>query len=386
MVIRPLSFTQISLYRTCPLQYKLQYIDGLKPKDKWYFSFGTTLHNCVEYFFKANTGVPPTLDELRRYYEQKWLSAGYESPEEEARYKEYGREILNQFWEIHRADFRRPVAMEKGFNLDIDGIKLRGFIDRVDKLDSGGLAIVDYKSNQELFTNEYLENDLQLTIYQLAAQQLWGLPVEQLTLYHLRSNTPCSCPPRDAARLEEARQIVLTTAADIAAERFPATENQYCPCDFAAHCPYYRHLYETPAAPAATQEQLPGLAAAEAVERYAELQGQIKELQLELEEAKQQIIEFCRAEGLNRVFGSSYEATYRLMERTGFREEDIRAVLEPAGLWERVAGLDPARLKDLLGDTTLAEELKKELEALRRVTAAFPQLFLKKRAGAEEES
>ncbi len=385
MVIRPLSYTQISLYRTCPLQYKLQYIDGLKTGEKWYFSFGTTLHNCVEYFFKANTGAPPELNDLLRYYEQKWLSAGYESAEEEARYKQYGREILTQFWEIHQADFRRPVALEKGFLLDIDGIKLRGYIDRVDKLSSGGLAIVDYKSHQELFTNDYLENDLQLTIYQLAAQQLWGLPVEQLTLYHLRSNTPCSCPPRDDARLEEARQIVLATAADIAAAKFPATENQYCPCDFAAHCPFYRHLYETPAADPATQAQLPGLAAAEAVERYAELQGQIKELQVELDETKQRIIEFCRAEGFNRVFGASHEATYRLMERTGFSEAEVRALLEPEGLWERVAGLDQARLKELLGDAAVAEEIKNKLAALRRVTAAYPQLFLKKRAGAEEE-
>jgi putative RecB family exonuclease len=328
---------------------------------------------------------PPSLDELLEFYEQRWLAAGYESPEEEAKYKEYGWEILSRFWEIHNADFRLPVALEKGFSLDIEGIKLRGFIDRVDKLDSGGLSIVDYKSNQELFTTEYLENDLQLTIYQLAAEATWGLPVERLTLYHLRSNTPCSCPPRDAARLEEARQIVLTTAADIAAGKFSPTENQYCPCDFAEHCPFYRHLYQVAeAAPSPTQAQLPGLAAAEAVERYADLREQVNELKLEMEEARQQIIAFCQAEGLNRVFGTSHEATYKLMERTGYREEDVRAVLEPAGLWEKVVGLDQARLKDLLEDAQLAGELKKELESLKRVISAFPQLSLKKRAGEEE--
>ena len=102
-----------------------------------------------------------------------------------------------------------PVALEHGFYLDIDGIKLRGFIDRVDKLDSGGLSIVDYKTNQELFTADYLENDLQLTIYQMAAEQTWNLPVEKLTLYHLRSNTACSCPPRDSSRIDRARELVL---------------------------------------------------------------------------------------------------------------------------------------------------------------------------------
>ena len=84
-----------------------------------------------------------------------------------------------------------PIAVEKSFYLDIDGIKLRGFIDRVDKLESGGLAIIDYKTNKELFTAAYLADDLQLTTYQMAAEQMWGLPVESLTLYHLRSNTAC---------------------------------------------------------------------------------------------------------------------------------------------------------------------------------------------------
>ena len=57
-----------------------------------------------------------------------------------------------------------PIALERAFNLDVEGIKVRGFIDRVDKLDSGGLSIVDYKSGRELFTTEYLADDLQLTI------------------------------------------------------------------------------------------------------------------------------------------------------------------------------------------------------------------------------
>jgi len=99
-----------------------------------------------------------------------------------------------------------PLAIEKMFYVDIEGIKLRGFIDRVDKLDSGGLSIVDYKSNQGLFTSEDLEKNLQLTLYQLATEQLWRLPVEKLTLYHLRSNTPCSCQPRQDSQLEEARR------------------------------------------------------------------------------------------------------------------------------------------------------------------------------------
>lgn len=382
--IRPLSFTQISLYRSCPLSYKLQYIDGLKPKDKWYFSFGTTLHACVERFFKVSTPPPPSLEELLQFYAQNWLSEGYASAEEEKRHREFGKDILSRFWAIHRADFHIPVALEKSFYIDIDGIKLRGFMDRVDKLDSGSLAVIDYKTNKELFTADYLADDLQLTIYQMAAEKTWQLPVERLTLYHLRSNTACSCPPRGRAQLEETRRLVVDVAEKIAREEFPAIENEFCPCDFPEHCPYHRHKYEMAAPQQVGQAPLPGIAAADAVERYAGLQATIKDLQAQLEEARQMIVEFCQKEGLNRVFGNEYEATYKLVERAGFLDEEVRAVLEPLGLWEKVVGLDQSRLKQLLADEAIAGEIKKKIESLKRITSCYPQLWLKKRAGYEE--
>ena len=384
MAIKPLSFTKISLYQSCPLSYKLQYIDGLKPKDKWFFSFGTTLHNCVERFFKVSTPPPPSLEKLLEYYEHNWLSQGYESPEEEVKHKDYGREILTKFWEIHSTDFRMPIALERSFYIDIEGIKLRGFIDRVDKLDSGGLSIIDYKTNRELFTTDYLEEDLQLTIYQLAAEQTWQLPVEILTLYHLRSNTACTCPPRNEKRLEEARRLVVEVAENIAQEKFPAIENQYCPCDFPEHCPYYRHQYMEITPQPARQDLLPGIAAIDAVERYASLQAQIGELQMQLEEAKQVIIDYCQTEDLNRVYGSEHEVTYKLIERMGFSEEEVKAILAPEGLWDNVLSLDQSRLKQLLADEEITSDIRKKVESLRHVTSTYPQLWLKKRSEEEE--
>ena len=252
----------------------------------------------------------------------------------------------------------------------------------MDKLESGGLSIIDYKSNKELFTADYLQNDLQLTIYQLAAEQTWQLPVEKLTLYHLRSNTPCSCLSRDPVRLDDARRLILEVADNITSEKFPATENQYCPCDFPEHCPYYRPLYME--SPPARQDLLPGIAAAEAVETYASLHSQIKELETRLEEARQVISDFCQAEGLNRIYGDEHEITYKLIERTGFNEDEVRVLLEPEGLWEQVLGLDQSRVRKLLTDKEIAGGIREKLESLKRVTGSHSQLQIKKRITDEE--
>jgi putative RecB family exonuclease len=373
--MRPLSYTQISLYRSCPLCYRLQYIDGLETKEKGYFSFGNTMHDCAEYFFKVKVPPPPKLERMLGFYERRWLSEGYESLEEEAEYKAYGRELLTKFWEIHQADFRMPIAVEHKFNIDIGNVKLTGRIDRVDKLDSGGLAIIDYKTNKELFTQEYIENDLQLTLYQLAVEKSWFLPVERLTLYHFRSNTPVSCPPRPPERLEEAKKVALEVAEGIQAGNFPATESAYCPCDFPEYCPYYQHKF----APERGETDVIGEAAVtESVERYVALQKEIKGLELELKELKEMITAYCQQRGLKRVFGNSHALTYGVRETTSYNEPEVKALLEPAGLWPRVLGFDQYKLRELIKDETVAQELRQKLSELKQVVSTNPQLWVRR--------
>jgi putative RecB family exonuclease len=356
--------------------------------EKGYFSFGTCIHACVEHFYRVRTPPPPSLEKLLDFYRAHWISEGYETPEDEAGYQAYGEEILTTFWNTHAPDFRMPVAVEKLFMLDVEGVKVRGYIDHVAKLDSGALSVIDYKTNRDLFTAEYVENDLQLTIYQLAAEQLWHLPVEKLTLYHLRSNTPCTAPGRSPEVLQEARELILDVADRITRQAFPATLNQYCPCDYPEHCPYYRHqvVLELPGENGQTRLPDPGaLDAAAAVARYAALQDEIKALQDELERTRQAIVEYCQAEDLKRLYGGGHELTYRLMERTGFDEGEVKALLEPAGLWDAVSKLDEARLKGLIEDRSLDAGLRKSLEKLRHVTSTYPMLRLKRRADEETE-
>lgn len=322
------------------------------------------------------------------YYESNWLSEGYESPEEEARYREYGKELLTRFVELHTPDFRMPIAVERSFNLDIQGVTVRGFIDRVDKLPGGNLSVVDYKTNKDLFSVDYVENDLQLTVYQMAAEQTWGIPVELLTLYHLRSNTACSAPGRTPERLDETRTMILGVAENIERKIFPATENRFCPCDFPEYCPHYRHLHLTTPPEDGAQASLStpaAIDAAKSVERYAELHGRIKELQAELDEIRDSIIAYCGTECLNRLFGTEHELSVNSIERTGFSEEEVKNLLKPEGLWDLVTRLDESRLKALIADKDLDAGLRNQLESLRKITSSYPQIRLKRRSGGEED-
>ena len=238
-MLRPLSYSKISAYQTCPLFYRFQYVDKLPTKPRYYFSFGNTLHRCAQFFFKKKDEGPPTLPEFLAFYESAWSGMGYFSKKQEAADKQTGSEILTRFWELHSANYKTPLAVEKGFTVDIGGVPFRGYIDRVDFSPNGGLNILDYKSGKREITPSDVEQNLQLSMYQLGVERTWLLPVEKLSLYHLRSNTNVEVGARDGSTLQEAEETVASVAGAIGNEQFEPRLNPSCPCEFSKMCPLF---------------------------------------------------------------------------------------------------------------------------------------------------
>jgi len=121
-----------------------------------------------------------------------------------------------------------------------------------------------------------------------------------------------------------------------------------------------------------------GMAVDEAVERYVSLQVQIKDLQLQLDEIKPLIADFCQAEGLNHVYSREHTITCKLVERTFFSEDEVRALLEPTGLWQQVLSFDQVSVNRLLADEGVAEGIRIKLEALKQVISASPRLWVRR--------
>ncbi len=114
------------------------------------------------------------------------------------------------------------------------------------------------------------------------------------------------------------------------------------------------------------------------MERYVSLQAQIKALQEELATLRQEIIDYCEAEEMKRVYGAENEITYQLVDITGYNEEEVRAFLEPEGLWERVTGLGQSRLKQLLADAAVAQDIKNRIQSLRQIISTQKRLLVRK--------
>lgn len=228
----------MSLYLECPQKYKFRYIDKLPQKPKHFFSFGTSLHETLEFFYNPTEDLPVSLVELMQYYKAHWIGEGYKDNRQELEYFTKGEEVLVDFYNKHKDNFKVPFFTEYKFDLSVKGIPVTGFIDRIDKVGEGKIAILDYKTGKALATGR-LDTDAQLTMYQMACEELLGLEVESLTFYHLNSGTAFSTKPRSKEVVDQLKEQIVSVASLISREVFtPLPEERKCGwCDYKYMCP-----------------------------------------------------------------------------------------------------------------------------------------------------
>jgi DNA helicase-2/ATP-dependent DNA helicase PcrA len=229
------SFSQLEDYLDCPERYRLRHVVGLPSPPHHSLSYGRALHEAVAFFhLESARGNPVPEDDLMAAFDRAWTPEGFLSREHEnARYAQ-GRAALARFREQALADPPSVVGVERTFELDIDGIGIRGRMDRVDKADSGAV-IVDYKSSDvrdQRKADQKARDSLQLQVYALAHERASGTLPSEMQLHFLESGVVGRTRP-DAGRLERTRARVREASNGIAAGSFPARPNAvscgYCP-------------------------------------------------------------------------------------------------------------------------------------------------------------
>ena len=376
-----LSYSSVRTYLECPLRWKYLYIDRLPEAPRGYFSFGRSVHSALEELLRPLV-VPParftdrgetqrTLDEWRhptteaprlmdqdellRRYGNAWVSEGYSSPEEEARYRRLGADLLVAYYHQLELDPPRPVAVEQHLEARWSGIPVHGYIDRIDRTPQGGFEIVDYKTSRELSTDDAESSD-QLSLYQVLVEQNYSGRVEHLTLYHLRSLTPLRTPARPKQRLEELHDRVGRVSDGIRSEAYEPTPGPQCNrCEFRSRCPEFREV------PEADRERLESL-----VDRFSELRSREVALGQELEQTAQQLHEEAERLGVHRLPGSRDVAIRRTEEQWRFPPEAVGPLLERYGLVDQGGSRDVAAIQRLIRDPAVDPEVRRKLSETGR--------------------
>ncbi|MBI2069900.1 MAG: PD-(D/E)XK nuclease family protein [Elusimicrobia bacterium] len=235
--MRALSFSSINLYKECPQRFKFRYVDGIKEAPKSYFSFGQSVHKALEFLYRSQL-MAPSLEEILHYFETNWVRGGYASEKEEKLQFAEGSRIVRAFYAKHIADWQPAFATEYSFNHHFDGVEVTGKIDRIDKLPTGELHVMDYKTGKS-FAYWRPRQDEQLTLYQLATEAAFGLPVARLTLYHLPTLNPISVERHPDTLVRGLRKEIIQVKSSIDKKIFdPKPEERKClRCDYRPICP-----------------------------------------------------------------------------------------------------------------------------------------------------
>jgi DNA helicase-2/ATP-dependent DNA helicase PcrA len=240
------SYSQLTAFAKCPLQYKYSFILKIPIHGKGTFSFGKTMHSTLQKFFESNVGAKnvgaqnfePTQSTLLELYQESWIDEWYTDEAEKIKYKNKGEQILKEFFEIHKNNWPEVEYLEKGFSLKIGKYIIKGVIDRIDK-SAEGVEIVDYKTG-EVKDGEKLGPDdkAQLLLYQIAVEEVFGLKPTKLTFYYLNKNLPVSFLGSDKDK-EKLKLKILDQIEAIKKSDFKATPSLLCKyCDYFDICDF----------------------------------------------------------------------------------------------------------------------------------------------------
>lgn len=377
--LQALSYSSVRTYLECPLRWKFLYIDRRPEAPKGYFSFGRTVHSVLEELLRplvvapsrrAEVGLtqrtldafpPPdgeggapgqmmTTEEMLETYARLWSGEGYSSPEEEARYRSLGEEMLRRYHETLTRTPPMPVAVEAHLQARWDGLPIHGYIDRIDRGPGGGLEIVDYKTSRELSREDAQGSD-QLSMYQVLVEENYPEPVERLTLYHLRSLTPHGVPRRPAEALDELKGRVGVVRDGIRAASYEPTPGRHCGrCEFKSLCPEFREV------PNEARERLSGL-----VDRFARLRQQENALQDELRTTAEDLHREAEQLGVHRLPGGEGVAIRRREETWRLPTHLLPPLIAAGVLKDGVERLDPFTLERILHDPRVSPELRRQI-------------------------
>lgn len=227
-----ISYSRVNTYRTCPWKYKLVYEDGLHTPPNPFISLGLSIHRALDDFHKRNGA---SLDELLESYNQAWVNEGFLSPQQTQEFYERGQRMLEDYWKRSAGRASEILCLEKEFSFRLGKNTLRGIIDRIDRHPDGAIEIIDYKTHAELWTQEKVDSDLQLSLYALACRRMLGKMPATVSYYFLARDCKMSTR-RTERQMDEAVQLVTATAEKIKDREFTPNRAHCSRCDFRKTC------------------------------------------------------------------------------------------------------------------------------------------------------
>lgn len=248
-----LSPSRAADFKQCPLLYRFRSIDRLDEAPSPAAARGTLVHAVLEELFElpaaertpeAAVGLVPgrwqALVEERP--ELAEMIADDESRTEDSWFAEAAA-LVERWFTLEDPSRLEPSRREVKVEVELEGLTLRGIIDRVDVAPTGEVRIVDYKTGRspsERFEGKAL---FQMKFYGLVHWRTTGRVPDLLQLVYLRDGQVIRYAPDEADLLALERNVRAVSSAIQHASStgdFRPSPSRLCSwCDFKPLCPAF---------------------------------------------------------------------------------------------------------------------------------------------------
>jgi putative RecB family exonuclease len=180
------SYSTLDTFSRCPRQYALRYVCRLPAEQpRPAADFGSLAHAAFQAFTRerrarvARGEQGPDRADLGRFFDEAWAGSSLAAGSDAEDWRARAEPMLDAFWAAESSlpvdTMDEEVRFRLGFDLDSEArIVVSGYIDRVDRLPSGAVELIDYKTGRA-GTPEAAASSLQLSIYALGCRDGLGL-------------------------------------------------------------------------------------------------------------------------------------------------------------------------------------------------------------------
>jgi putative RecB family exonuclease len=251
-VLGSLSPSRAADFKTCPLLYRFRTIDRLPEAPSRAATRGTVVHAVLEELFDL-PAAERTLAAARSMVPAAWQRVLAEEPEaaqlftddsdgsDLADWLASAGDLLGNYFVLEDPSRLEPAAREELVEVVIDGLRLRGYVDRLDVSPAGDLRVIDYKTGstpREAFEGKAL---FQMKFYALVLWRTRGIVPRQLRLMYLADTDTLSYAPDAEELVKFERTLKAIWAAIERATQtgdFRPNPSRLCDwCDHHAFCP-----------------------------------------------------------------------------------------------------------------------------------------------------
>jgi len=248
--LETLSPSRAGDFKTCPQLFKFRAIDRLPEPTSIYQARGTTAHLALQRLFDEPMDKR-TPDRLFDLFRESWTDVRgedefegmFQDEEEERKWGLESLELLRNYFAIEDPKTFDPEDRELDMLEDLDGIVIRGILDRIDRDVDGQLVITDYKTGRAPPERYALSAFFALKIYALLIRKRTGETPKELRLLYLNGPTLYRLPVDDRQlNAMDVQLRALWKAIDraLSSDRFPTRTGRLCDwCSFQEICPAF---------------------------------------------------------------------------------------------------------------------------------------------------